>query len=117
MDPTSIPSMTGGAGGSAGPSEASGSFFTTLGGLDGSGWNVNFGQGGVASSTIPAATPSVATPAATGYAPDQFGLPNFMLGNPSTQAVTSVQSAASGISPVLLIGALVVAVVLLKKHA
>lgn len=37
-----IPSMTGGAGGAAGPSNASSSS-----GFNSSGWNVNFGGGGI----------------------------------------------------------------------
>lgn len=41
-----MPNLTGGAGGSAGPSAAHGG----SGWLDGSGWNVNFGGGSITSS-------------------------------------------------------------------
>lgn len=41
-----IPSMTGGAGGAAGPSTAMGGASS----FDGSGWNVNFGGGRIESS-------------------------------------------------------------------
>ncbi|MGA8787244.1 MAG: hypothetical protein WB542_18110 [Polaromonas sp.] len=44
---TPIPSMTGGAGGSAGPSDA---ILTNSAGFDSSGWNVNFGAGKIESS-------------------------------------------------------------------
>jgi hypothetical protein len=122
MDPTStIPSMTGGAGGAAGPSQASGSFFTTLGGQDGSGWNIAFGQASSAGdgATGTMAKPSVATPVAVGYSPDQFGLPNFMtaaLGEQTTHTATTTAAAAVGVSPVVLVGLVLVAFVLLK-HA
>ena len=81
-------------------------------GSDGSGWNVNFGAGGSATGT-PSTAPSVAAPAATSYAPDQFGLPNFMVAAPgSQQTVQGIQ--ASTMSPMLIIGALVVAVLVLR---
>ncbi len=122
MDPTStIPSMTGGAGGAAGPSQASGSFFTSLGGQDGSGWNVAFGAAASAGDGAPQtmAKPSVATPVAVGYSPDQFGLPNFMtaaLGEQTTHAVTTTTAQAVGVSPVMLVGLALLAVVILR-HA
>jgi hypothetical protein len=122
MDPTStIPSMTGGAGGAAGPSQASGSFFTTMGGLDGANWNVAFGQAASAGDGTPAtmAKPSVATPVAVGYSPDQFGLPNFMtaaLGEQTAHAATTTTAQAVGVSPVMLVAIVLVAVVILR-HA
>jgi hypothetical protein len=42
MATTPIPSMTGGAGGSAGPSAA-----TSKSGFDSSGWQVNYGSGSI----------------------------------------------------------------------
>ncbi len=111
--------MTGGAGGSAGPSEASGSFFTSLGGMDGSGWNIAFGQASQAGDGAPStmAKPSVATPVAVGYSPDQFGLPNFMtaaLGEQTTHAVTTTTAQAVGVSPVVLVGLALLAIVILR---
>lgn len=139
MDPMStIPSMTGGAGGSAGPSNASGSFFTSLGGMDGSGWNVAFGQASTAGTGAPnkSKAPSVATPVAVGYSPDQFGLPNFMtaalggqttqnglpgfmtaaLGGQAAHSTTTTAGESVGVSPVMLMAIALVAVLILK-HA
>lgn len=122
MDPTStIPSMTGGAGGAAGPSQAQGSFFTSLGGMDGSGWNIAFGQASTAGTDGPStmSTPSVATPVAVGYSPDQFGLPNFMtaaLGEQTAHTTTTTTAAAVGVSPFMLVAVVLVAV-LIVKHA
>jgi hypothetical protein len=122
MDPMStIPSMTGGAGGSAGPSNASGSFFTSLGGMDGSGWNIAFGQASTAGTDGPAKStaPSVATPVSVGYSPDQFGLPNFMmaaLGEQTAHTTTTTTAAVAGVSPFMLVAIALVAVLILK-HA
>ncbi len=121
MDPTStIPSMTGGAGGAAGPSQAQGSFFTSLGGMDGSGWNIAFGQAAQAGDGTPTtmAKPSVATPVAVGYSPDQFGLPNFMtaaLGEQTAHVATATTATAVGVSPFVLVGLALLAVVILRN--
>lgn len=118
MDPTGMPSLTGGAGGSAGPSMASGDFMTSLGGMDGSGWAVNFGQAGSATATVSGRTPGVATPLSVGYMADQFGLPNSIAGQQfgtSGNAGASGASATGGISPLMILAA-VVAIILIRRH-
>jgi hypothetical protein len=104
------------SGGTAGPSNASGSFFNSLGGFDGSGWNVNFAPAGNAGDvgSARASTPSVATPANVGFYADQYGLPNTV----AVQSPTAAASAATtgSISPAVVLVGLVVLVLLARHH-
>lgn len=97
-----MPSLSAGGGG---PSNAAANTYGG-GGFDGSGWAVNFGAGSAGASTS-------GTPHSVSYQADQYGLPNAM--------AQPVAMAASGggvvLSPVVLIGAVLVLVLVLRKHA
>ena len=97
-----LPSISPGGGG---PSSASGGA-TGGGGLDGSGWSVNFGG----MQAIPAAIPH-----AVAYRPADSMLPGM---SAISAGITASTSQAAGLSPVVLLGAgLVVLAMLRKRHA